>query len=114
MTQFASTLYPQTNPTNAVLLRFREDFANHSRTGSLSLYAAEYVRFWSELSLRNAEPKHVNHARKVINRLASIAPRCLCGGGDGACKHRPFKPCCGACMDDSPHRQDVIVWPLSG
>lgn len=60
MSQFASTLYPQTNP--------------------------------------NSE----------------IAPRCKCGGCDAVCRHRPFKPCCGACMDDTPHRQDVIVWPLSG
>ena len=60
MSQFASTLYPQTNPTDGV------------------------------------------------------AARCLCGGCDAACQHRPFKPCCGACMDDTPHRQAVIVWPLSG
>lgn len=41
-----------------------------------------------------------------------IAHGCLCGGCDPACRFRPFKTCCGACMADSPHAQSEIVWPL--
>lgn len=41
-----------------------------------------------------------------------LAARCKCGLCDEACRNRPFKPCCGACMDDTTYRQEHIVWPL--
>jgi hypothetical protein len=33
---------------------------------------------------------------------SDLAEGCVCGGCDAACLHRMFKPCCGACVIDSP------------
>lgn len=75
MTQFASTLYPQTNPTNPILLDFR-DFGGSNpdlylseldgRDGDAFLYGIprQYGRIASE---------QIIHARRVLNRLASLS-----------------------------------------
>lgn len=70
MTQFASTLYPQTNPTNPVLLKFR------TRDG-IGAYPAGY---WAhrlhkgDLPLGiEATPAQTHHAALVLERLASFS-----------------------------------------
>ena len=73
MTQFASTLYPQTNPSNQVLLTFRDDFASYSRSGNVSRYAREYLRYWGELAPKDATPSDVAHAKRVLTRLANLS-----------------------------------------
>lgn len=72
MSQFASTLYPQTNPSNQILLTFRDDFASYSRSGNVSRYAHEYLRFWGELAPKDGPSSHVDHARRVLTRLANF------------------------------------------
>ncbi len=67
MAQFASTLYPQTNPTNPVLLKFREipESSRESwRTGFIE--AQKRCRFaaWSD--------SQAKHAARVLERLASF------------------------------------------
>lgn len=70
MTQFASTLYPQTNPSNPVLLRFREHAANRdtARVASNFLSLGPVL-----LAFRFATPAQDAHARKVLTRLASFS-----------------------------------------
>ena len=43
-----------------------------------------------------------------------LASRCICNWCDAACQYRPFKPCCGACMDGTPYEQESVTWPLGG
>lgn len=70
MTQFASTLYPQTNPTNPILLEFREvvrDYRDHEFPLAVShwlRYVDGYTYGWSEAQK--------SHARRVLTRLAAL------------------------------------------
>lgn len=78
MTQFASTLYPQTNPTNPILLAFREDpdpaiwaaasFAAEA-FGGYQIWEVPGDRFHS---FTTASAPQVSHAVGVITRLASL------------------------------------------
>ena len=67
MTQFASTLYPQTNPTNPILLQIREDAAS------------DQIDYHEEVLLlvvdeaAGAPPSQVDHARRVLTRLAALS-----------------------------------------
>lgn len=71
MAQFASTLYPQTNPTNPILLEFRGRDWYYANIwdeaawwlGSLEQYATE----------GHASLSQVDHARRVLTRLASFS-----------------------------------------
>lgn len=68
MAQFASNLYPQTNPTNPILLKFREipEPSRESwRTGFIE--AQKHCRFaaWSD--------SQAEHASRVLKRLAAFA-----------------------------------------
>lgn len=68
MAQFASTLYPQTNPSNQVLLKFREipESSRESwRTGFIE--AQKHCRFaaWSD--------SQADHAARVLTRLANLS-----------------------------------------
>lgn len=68
MTQFASTLYPQTNPTNPVLLRFREN-PNRIPTQQRADHWVWYLKspFSGEYST-----EHCGHAIRVLTRLAAL------------------------------------------
>lgn len=78
MSQFASTLYPQTNPTNPVLLAFREDpdaaswaaasFAADA-FGGYQIWEVPGDRFHAFTTASNAQ---VSHAVEVITRLANF------------------------------------------
>ena len=68
MSQFASTLYPQTNPTNPVLLKFREiPEASRESWRSGFIEAQKHYRFatWSD--------SQAEHAARVLKRLASFS-----------------------------------------
>lgn len=75
MTQFASTLYPQTNPTNPVLLDYR-DYLDVAKNMSVNPMAPDdYVHVaearyasWSRTWTR----AHMQHAKKVLTRLAAL------------------------------------------
>lgn len=67
MTQFASTLYPRTNPTNPVLLKFREiPEASRESWASGFMEAAKVMRFaaWSDVQAW--------HAVRVLTRLGAL------------------------------------------
>lgn len=72
MTQFASTLYPQTNPTNPILLEVR----NLSRSYTASdfpIVVANYLDFVSGAYAFEWSEKHKDHAIRVLTRLANFS-----------------------------------------
>lgn len=68
MSQFASTLYPQTNPSNPILLEIR-------KVGWMSqplyIWQRTLIRSWYRPD--EASDAQIAHARRVIERLASLA-----------------------------------------
>lgn len=75
MTQFASTLYPQTNPTNQILLAFRAERNNYPSVGAA---ARDWLRAWTSLhaqdpTFRIATLAQKHHALQVVRRLASLS-----------------------------------------
>lgn len=69
MTQFASTLYPQTNPTNPVLLEYRD--SGPVDQGYFDQWLAQIRRpAWLP---GEATPSQLRHAERVISRLASFS-----------------------------------------
>lgn len=86
MTQFASTLYPQTNPTNPILLDFRSIY--HETTPTVYQGYWELAEIW--LELLDGDPamlqtinwgalvdlvtdNQIDHARRVLTRLANLS-----------------------------------------
>lgn len=67
MAQFASTLYPQTNPSNPILLEFRAaDDQEH-----LGSWIRQVRRGpWHEDEASDAQ---IRHARRVLTRLAALS-----------------------------------------
>lgn len=66
MTQFASTLYPQTNPTNAILLAVRN--GEVTRREVLDAFAPGFDQF--------AYPypgSMIHHAATVLRRLSALS-----------------------------------------
>ena len=75
MTQFASALYPQTNPTNQILLAFR---AERNYYPSVGAAARDWLRVWASLhaqdpTFRIATLAQKHHALQVVRRLASFS-----------------------------------------
>lgn len=69
MTQFASTLYPQTNPTNQALLDFR---ALHEATGNdLWMDAWMFTSDLLEEPLKYVEIQW-HHAMDVLEKILSV------------------------------------------
>ncbi|MBE7953587.1 hypothetical protein ILP86_04535 [Microbacterium sp. R1] len=66
MTQFASTLYPQTNPTNPILMQIRDDAA-----GDPIDYRDEVLLLVVDEAAGIPLPQ-IDHARRVLNRLANF------------------------------------------
>lgn len=74
MTQFASTLYPQTNPTNPVLLDFRSSVREQPMFSSARI-AAHWTRSranWAICS-EGVSRSQRDHAHRVLTRLASLS-----------------------------------------
>lgn len=75
MTQFASTLYPQTNPTNPILLDLREHYRGDwgvmlKHFNYVTYAAGHYVtKDWERIT----EGRQIDHARRVLTRLASLS-----------------------------------------
>ena len=70
MSQFASTLYAQTNPTSVVLLEFRQTL---NRYVDKRLCLSHYIEYVTYGEIREWPPSHVDHARRVLTRLASLS-----------------------------------------
>lgn len=68
MAMFASRLYPQTNPTNPVLLNFR-DYGSINAV-HLWMEALDEPTEYAETEDLSAE--QIDHARHVLSRLASL------------------------------------------
>ncbi len=75
MTQFASTLYPQTNPSNPVLLELRSDVRFGQLSGKPFSESVEDAlgackRTW--WGYYEASDAHLWHAKQVLTRLANF------------------------------------------
>ena len=75
MTQFASTLYPQTNPSNQILLAFR---AERNYYPSVGAAARDWLSCWAALrahdsTFRSATLAQKHHALRVVRRLARFS-----------------------------------------
>lgn len=69
MTQFASTLYPQTNPTNPILLKVRSMHIPHREPWMAAFLDSDPERyFWPYWTVSQVE-----HARRVLTRLAKFS-----------------------------------------
>lgn len=77
MSQFASTLYPQTNPTNPILLDIRDNW-RVGKSWSKLLDTFDYVRFAAghyvtKEWVRVTDDRQLDHAHRVLTRLASLS-----------------------------------------
>lgn len=70
MTQFSSSLYPQTNPSNPILIWAREVGINRAFTELTSPYGF-FVGSW--VGGMQVNQAHVDHARRVLERLAALS-----------------------------------------
>lgn len=70
MALFASTLYPQTNPTNVVLLEFRSTLKNYVNK---KLCLSHYIEYVTYGDVYGWPLEHRFHAAKVLTRLASFS-----------------------------------------
>ena len=73
MAQFASTLYPQTNPSNPILLEFRSSVREQPRFTSARI-AAHWTKSranWAICS-EGASSSQRKHAHRVLTRLAAL------------------------------------------
>lgn len=76
MAQFSSSLYPQTNPTNPVLLELRQDLPLDRAEGisfTISVAKALETCHRSWWSCSEATDAHLDHARCVLERLAVLS-----------------------------------------
>lgn len=64
MSQFASTLYPQTNPSNSVLLKIREEGMHLASDVAMIRHPK---RWW-----KGYPAVHIEHARRVLERMNRI------------------------------------------
>ena len=74
MSQFASTLYPQTNPSNESLMAFREDCKHYTAPAEA---AVAWLRYWEDLvqyghTFQTASVARIEHTRRVLERLAAL------------------------------------------
>lgn len=69
MSQFASMRYPQTNPSNPILLKVRSMHIPHRGPWISAFLDSEPERyFWPNWTVA-----HVDHARRVLSRLAALS-----------------------------------------
>ena len=68
MTQFASSLYPQTNPTNPLLLAYRDGNVSDAQIIYTSM---PLVGAW--VGGMRIRPDHAFHAQRVISRLVNLS-----------------------------------------
>jgi len=72
VTQFASTLYPQTNPTNPILLEFRNYIRSNPAVTSGHLASTWVVRDLFFFEVRGVTFANRDHAIRVLTRLAKF------------------------------------------
>jgi len=76
VTQFASTLYPQTNPTNPILLELRQDLPGDRINGMSFAESVEHSldackrHWWASDEASDAQ---IDHAHEVLTRLAALS-----------------------------------------
>jgi hypothetical protein len=71
MAQFASTLYPQTNPTNPILLALRSDiYWEHGEWSPARLLA--WIDRESAVAGEGYSLSQIRHASRVLSRLAAF------------------------------------------
>lgn len=73
MTQFASTLYPQTNPTNPILLEFRSMVADGHDTAALAWVLARNSVGGNLARFPGSTAKQHSHAVRVWKRLEALS-----------------------------------------
>ena len=78
MTLFASTLYPQTNPTNPILLDIRGHAPGYERDWSKLLRHYNLVihsagQYYTQEWARVTDEHQIDHARRVLARLAALS-----------------------------------------
>lgn len=71
MTQFASTLYPQTNPSNPILLELRMWSGSQEAIESL-LWHLGHLDQSPYMRLVDPNDAQIDHARRVLTRLANF------------------------------------------
>ena len=77
MAQFASTLYPQTNPTNPILLDIRVAYTAGYSFVKLAAVFSKHVYYrgcfvttdWQRIT----DPAQIDHARRILSRLAALS-----------------------------------------
>lgn len=72
MTQFASTLYPQTNPTNPILLEFRSMVADGHDAAGLAWVLARNSVGGNLTRFPGSGAQHHAHAVRVFKRLEAL------------------------------------------
>lgn len=77
MSQFASTLYPQTNPSNQILLTFR---SVHRGTGNdlwsdAYLFSSDLIEDWALY-----DTDHWEHAMSVLTKILGTAKKAALTG----------------------------------
>ncbi|GAA1149539.1 hypothetical protein F6W69_10470 [Microbacterium oxydans] len=72
MAQFSSSLYPQTNPTNPILLDMRDYY--EARMLPVGVVANAFLVNWRSLFVvESASTSQRHHARRVLTRLAAFS-----------------------------------------
>lgn len=70
MAQFSSSLYPQTNPSSAILLEFRSTLKNYTNKRLCLTHYLEYVKYGT---VYGWSLDQTLHARKVLSRLEYLS-----------------------------------------
>lgn len=73
MSQFASTLYPQTNPTNPILLEFRSLVSQGADPEGLAWVIRHNSVGGNLVRFPGSNALHHGHARRVLTRLAALS-----------------------------------------
>lgn len=69
MTQFSSTLYPQTNPTNPALLAFR----SNPFSRPMDVRVMQWLWYLDSQFSGEYTQAQAHHARRVLTRLANLS-----------------------------------------
>lgn len=74
VTQFASTLYPQTNPTNPILLELRDHLSSKKTPATYAACLRTWMRWSEDPNASSEDPipwstSQRSHALRVIERL---------------------------------------------
>ena len=73
MAQFASTLYPQTNPSNPILLMARDDVEKWPALSNAIISSNLELLMSGQANVFGCRKVHIDHARRVLTRLAALS-----------------------------------------